>query len=79
MSGIAPVSSGIKVITVIAGFFACVAAIYIVSGQKGNPEIVAQHVPEAAVEDKSAQINKITRAMATGAMTAFVIKPERKP
>jgi thiol-disulfide isomerase/thioredoxin len=79
MIGTAPVSSGIKILGAIAGFFACVAAIYIVSGQKGNPEIVAPAVPEAAVEEKGMPINQITRAMATGAMTAFVIKPERKP
>jgi thiol-disulfide isomerase/thioredoxin len=79
MIGTAPVSSGIKILSVIAGFFACVAAIYIVSGQKGNPEIVQPAAPEAAVEEKGTQINQITRAMATGAMTAFVVKPERKP
>jgi thiol-disulfide isomerase/thioredoxin len=78
MIGTAPISSGIKILGVIAGFFACVAAIYIVSGQKGNPEIAAPPVPEAAVEEKGTQINQITRAMATGAMTAFVVKAERK-
>jgi thiol-disulfide isomerase/thioredoxin len=79
MIGTAPLSSGIKVLGAIAGFFACVAAIYIVSGEKGNPEIAAPRVPEAAIEEKATQINKITRAMATGAMTAFVVKAERKP
>jgi thiol-disulfide isomerase/thioredoxin len=79
MIGTAPVFSGIKILGVIAGFVACVAAIYIVSGQKGNPEIAAPGVPEAVIEEKGTQINKITRAMATGAMTAFVIKAERKP
>jgi thiol-disulfide isomerase/thioredoxin len=79
MIGTAPISSGIKILGVIAGFFACVAAIYIVSGQKGNPDITVPGAPEAAVEEKGAQINKITRAMATGAMTAFVVKAERKP
>jgi thiol-disulfide isomerase/thioredoxin len=79
MIGTAPLSSGIKVLGAIAGFFACVAAIYIVSGEKGNPEIAAPAVPAAAIEEKGTQINKITRAMATGAMTAFVVKAERKP
>ena len=74
MIGTAPLSSGIKVLGAIAGFFACVAAIYIVSGEKGNPEIAAPAVPAAAIEEKGTQINKITRAMATGAMTAFVVK-----
>jgi thiol-disulfide isomerase/thioredoxin len=79
MIGAAPVSSGLKILGGIAGFLACVAAIYLVSGPKGNPEIAEPRGPEAVVEQRPQEINRITKALATGAMTAFVIKPERKP
>ena len=53
MIGTAPVFSGIKILGVIAGFVACVAAIYIVSGQKGNPDITVPGASEAALERRA--------------------------
>jgi thiol-disulfide isomerase/thioredoxin len=77
MIGTAPYGS-IKVLGAIAGFAACVAVIYLVSGPNSNPQIGAPASPAAQSMDVS-QVNKITREMATGALTAFVVKPERRP
>ncbi|HYN00205.1 MAG TPA: TlpA disulfide reductase family protein [Aestuariivirgaceae bacterium] len=80
MIGTAPFSGGIKVLGAIAGIIACVAAIYIVSGPNSNPPTGVRAVPQAQTPELSGRaINKITRDMATGALSAFVVKPERRP
>jgi thiol-disulfide isomerase/thioredoxin len=79
MIGTAPFSGSIKVLGAIAGIIACVAVIYLVSGGNSNRQ-VAQISPQTeseAVADQS--VNKITRALASGAMSAFVVKAERRP
>jgi len=80
MIGTAPYSGGIKILGAIAGIIACVAAIYIVSGPNSNPQTGEPAAPQAQTEESSrTAINKITRDMATGALSAFVVKPERRP
>jgi thiol-disulfide isomerase/thioredoxin len=78
MIGTAPYSGGIKILGVIAGVMACVAVIYLVSGPNSNQQI-AQTAPESSSQDAfKSKPEKITRAMATGALSAFVVKPERR-
>jgi thiol-disulfide isomerase/thioredoxin len=80
MIGTAPFSGGIKILGAIAGIIACVAAIYIVSGPNSNPQVGQPVVPEEQTQELSGTgINKITREMARGALSAFVVKPERRP
>jgi thiol-disulfide isomerase/thioredoxin len=78
MIGTAPLSGSLKVLSVLLGVVACVGVIYLVSGPKGNPQIAPPAEMEApAQEAPSPAANTITRAVAKGAMSAFVVKPER--
>jgi thiol-disulfide isomerase/thioredoxin len=79
MIGTAPFSGGIKLLGVIAGVIACVAVIYLVSGGNSNRQ-GRQSSPQSMTETTGDPgVNRITRELATGAMSAFVVKPERKP
>jgi thiol-disulfide isomerase/thioredoxin len=78
MIGTAPFSGGIKILGAVFGVLACVVVIYLVSGPTGNQQI-AQTAPESSTQEAvKSSPEKITRAMATGALSAFVVKPERR-
>jgi thiol-disulfide isomerase/thioredoxin len=76
MIGTAPLSGSLKVLSVLLGVVACVGVIYLVSGPKGNPQIVEPAETQAPGQEAPAATT-ITRAVAKGALSAFVVKPER--
>jgi thiol-disulfide isomerase/thioredoxin len=79
MIGTKPYSGGIKVLSAIAGLMACVAVIYLVSGSDGNPQPSEPLAETFAEAPATSEVNRITRELATGALSAFVVKPERRP
>jgi thiol-disulfide isomerase/thioredoxin len=76
MIGTAPLSGSLKVLGVLLGVIACVGVIYLVSGPKGNPQIVQRSETQMPAEEVPGA-ETITRAVAKGALSAFVVKPER--
>ncbi|HEY7748291.1 MAG TPA: TlpA disulfide reductase family protein [Aestuariivirgaceae bacterium] len=79
MTDAAPLSTGIRVLGAIVGIIACVGVIYIVSGPNSNPQTGRGTPSEATMpEADGAAINKITRDLAKGALTAFVVKDDRR-
>lgn len=78
MTASQPRSGGLKAIGAIAGILACVAVIYLVSGPDGNRPVEPAAVRPAA-DNGSGQVSKVTRALATGALSAFLVKAERPP
>lgn len=78
MIGTAPLSGSLKVLSVLLGVVACVGVIYLVSGPKGNPQIARPVETQVAGQEAQPPAgNTITRAVAKGALSAFVVKPER--
>lgn len=78
MTGFQPLLGSLKAIGAIAGIVACVAVIYLVSGSNGNAPVsrpVTAELPGA--EAGSGEVNKVTRALAKGALSAFLVKAER--
>ena len=69
-------TGSLKAIGAIAGILACVAVIYLVSGPNGNPPVRPTAEGQGA-DVGSSSVNKVTRALATGALSAFLVRPER--
>jgi thiol-disulfide isomerase/thioredoxin len=79
MTGSQTLSGSLKAAGAIAGILACVAVIYLVSGPNGNQQqLQAPSVPEPQIaEAASGTVNKVTRELATGALSAFLVKANR--
>jgi thiol-disulfide isomerase/thioredoxin len=77
MTGSQPLSGSLKAIGAIAGIVACVAVIYLVSGSNGNAPVSRPVTAEVQSQAAPAAVNKVTRALARGALSAFLVKAER--
>jgi len=64
----------------LAAVLAVLAAIYMVWGSNGNEQLTPVPLPDtSASEQSTAGPEVVTKALATGNLAAFVVKPERKP
>jgi thiol-disulfide isomerase/thioredoxin len=73
-----PLPGSLKAIGAITGILACVAVIYLVSGSHGNAPVGAPAAPAPAQEETtSGTVNRVSRELARGALSAFLVKPER--
>ena len=74
-----PLPGSLKAIGAITGILACVAVIYLVSGSRGNAPVGAPVTGSMQEETASGTVNKVSRELARGALSAFLVKPERPP
>lgn len=73
-----PLFRSLKAIGAITGILACVAVIYLVSGSNGNVPVRAPVAAEQQMADTGGgAVNTVTRELATGALSAFLVKAER--
>jgi thiol-disulfide isomerase/thioredoxin len=79
MIGSKPLPGSLKAIGAITGILACVAVIYLVSGSHGNAPVGAPVSGAVQEETASDAMNKVSRELARGALSAFLVKPERPP
>jgi thiol-disulfide isomerase/thioredoxin len=79
MTGSKPLPGSLKAIGAIAGILACVAVIYLVSGSNGNAPVGAPVTAAVQPEVTPGAVNKVSRELARGALSAFLVKPERPP